>query len=74
MKAFSACQGFAWITAKKRAETTMAQPGFIFVSRPRSTMPRHSHSSKIGAKMATVRKEDQNGPPVSSFIISVNIS
>ena len=37
-------------------------------------MPRHSHSSKIGAKMATTRKEDQNGPPVICFITSIIMS
>ena len=74
MKALSACQGFIWMTAKKRADTTMAQPGFILVRSPRRTIPRHSHSSKMGAKMATSRKELQKGPVVillrSSTVIS----
>ena len=37
---------------------TIAQKGLVpfLCSSPRSTMPRHSHSSQTGAKMLTIRK------------------
>ena len=42
----------------------MAQPGFILVRSPRSTTPRHIHSSNTAAKTAVTRNELQKGPPV----------
>ena len=60
------CHGFKCMTAKKSDDIAMAHTGFIFCRSPLSTMPRHSHSSKSGAKTETDRRVAHSGVPVSS--------
>ena len=65
-----------WMAAKNTAEMMMAQTGLILLaSRPRSTMPRQSHSSKNGAKTQAIRKLIQTlSPDRSIFILSATSS
>ena len=68
MMAGTICQMFIWMSPKNTAEKSIAQTGFTpLSSKPRSTIPLQSHSSKIGAKIDTQMKLTQNVPEVRLF-------
>ena len=73
-KAGIACHGLRWIRANTRAEMTIAQAGFILCRRPLRIIPRHSHSSKNGAKTDTASIVTQNGPSIIEDIIASSFS
>jgi len=61
--------------AKNAADTTMARTGLLpFLTSPRSTSPRHSHSSSIDANTATDSRLSQKLPPTAASMAAFNSS